>query len=147
MVKAIPDGFRTVTPYLNVKDCGKFVDFLKQAFGAEERSRFPGPNGMIAHCELQIGDSRVMCSDLMQQPATQSSIWLYVNDADTWFKRAVAAGAEVKMPLADMFWGDRWGTVADKWGNSWSIATHKEDLSPEEMAKRGQAAMAQMGQK
>jgi PhnB protein len=143
MVKAIPDGFRTVTPYLNVKDCDQFIDFLKKAFGAEERSRHAGPDGKIMHAEIQIGDSRMMLSEVMQQPATHAGTWLYVTDCDSWFKRAVAAGAEVRMPLADMFWGDRWGAVADRWGNTWSIATHKEDISPAEMEKRAAAAMSQ----
>jgi PhnB protein len=146
MVKAIPEGFRTITPFLNVKDCAKYLDFLKQAFGAEERSRHASPDGKIMHAEMQIGDSRLMLSEAMQQPPTQSSIWLYVSDVDTWFKRAQAAGMEVKMPVADMFWGDRWGSLADKWGNGWSIASHKEDVAPAEMDKRAAAAMAQMAQ-
>jgi PhnB protein len=144
MVKAIPDGFRTVTPVLSVKDCGKYIDWLKQAFGAEVRGRHDGPGGTVMHAEVQIGDSRIMLSDPMQGPPTTSHVWLYVTDADQWWKRAVAAGAEVKMPIADMFWGDRWGALADKWGTGWSIATHKEDVPPAEMEKRAQAAMSQM---
>jgi PhnB protein len=144
MVKAIPEGFRTITPFLNVKDCDQFLSFLKQAFGAEERNRAAGPDGKIMHAEVQIGDSRMMLSDAMQQPPTQSSIWLYVPDCDAWWKRALAAGAQVKMPMADMFWGDRWGAVTDKWGNTWSLATHKEDVSPEEMDKRMKAEFAKM---
>jgi uncharacterized glyoxalase superfamily protein PhnB len=144
MAKAIPDGFRTITPFLNMKDCHKAIELYQKAFGAEVRGRHDTPDGKVMHSELQIGDSRVMMSEAMQGPPTQSSIWLYVNDADHWWKRALAAGLEVKSPIADMFWGDRWGVVADKFGNSWSIAQHKEDLSPEEMDKRAQAAMAQM---
>ena len=144
MVKPIPEGFHTVTPFLNLKDCDKAIEFYKKAFGAEDRGIFPGPDGKIMHADLQIGNSHVYLSEAMMQPPTQSSIWLYVNDADAWFDRAVKAGAQVRMPLADMFWGDRWGVVTDSYGNSWSIATHKEDLSPEEMKRRGDEAMKQM---
>jgi PhnB protein len=144
MIKAIPDGFRTVTPVLSVNDCRKYIDWLKQAFGAEVRGIHDAPDGKVAHAEVQIGDSRVMLSDPMQGPPTQSSVWLYVSDADAWWKRALAAGAEVKMPISDMFWGDRWGAIADKWGTNWSIATHKEDVAPDELQKRAQQAMSQM---
>ena len=144
MVKAIPEGFRTITPFLNVNDCDQFISFLKQAFGAEERNRAAGPDGKIMHAEMQIGDSRLMLSDAMQHPPTQTSIWLYVSDCDAWWKRALAAGAQVKMPMADMFWGDRWGAVTDKWGNTWSLATHKEDVPPAEMDKRMKAEIAKM---
>ena len=127
---------------LNLKDCDKAIEFYKKAFGAEEKSRMPGPDGKIMHAELQIGDSRIMMSEAMQMPATQSSIWLYVPDCDALFKRAVAAGAQVKMPLMDMFWGDRFGNVTDGFGNTWGIATHKEDVPPQEMEKRAKEAMA-----
>ncbi len=144
MVKAIPDVYRTITPFLNIKDCHKAIEFYQKAFGAELRARHDTPDGKVMHADLQIGDSRVMMSEAMQQPPTQSSIWLYTNDADSWWKRALAAGAEVRVPISTMFWGDRWGVVADKFGNNWSIAQHVEDVSPEEMDKRARAAMAQM---
>lgn len=144
MVKPIPEGHRTITPFLNLKDCDKAIEFYKKAFGAEERERHNTPDGRVAHAELQIGDSLVMLSEAMQAPPTQASLWLYVTDCDALWNRAVAAGAQIKMPLADMFWGDRWGSLSDGFGNSWSIATHKEDVSPEELGKRAQAAMAQM---
>jgi PhnB protein len=144
MAKPIPEGFHTVTPVLNVKDCDKAIELYKKAFGAEVRGRHDGPDGKVMHAELQIGDSRIMMSEVMQVPPTQSSIWLYVHDADQWWKRATAAGLEVTQAISDMFWGDRWGVLSDKFGTRWSIAQHKEDISPEEMEKRARAAMAQM---
>jgi PhnB protein len=143
-VKAIPDGYRTVTPFLNVNGASEALAFYAKAFGAEERVRMPTPDGKIMHSETKIGDSVVMVSDAMMNPPTTSSIHLYVTDADAWWSRATAAGAEVVMPIADQFWGDRYGVLKDKWGNRWSIAQHKEDLSPEEMKKRGEEAMAKM---
>jgi PhnB protein len=144
MVKPVPEGYHTVTPFLNLVGCDKALEFYKQAFGAEERLRMPAPDGKIAHAEMQIGNSVVMLSEAVRQPATQSSLWLYVPDCDALWSRAVAAGAKVLMPLTDMFWGDRFGTLSDDWGNHWSLATHKEDLSEEEIGKRAQAALAQM---
>jgi PhnB protein len=146
MVKPVPEGYHTVTPFLNVKHCAEAIAFYQKAFGAEEKMRMPGPGGAIMHAEIQIGDSRIMLSEAMQLAPTQSSIFLYVNDCDALWKRAVAAGATVKMELADQFWGDRFGTLEDRFGNSWSIATHKEDVTPEEAMKRGAEWMAQMAQ-
>ena len=143
-VKAIPDGYRTVTPFLNVDGANDFIGFLKKAFGAEEKFRMPTPDGKIMHAELKVGDSMVMVSDAMTNPATSSSIHLYVQDADAAWTRATTAGAKVEMPIADMFWGDRYGVVSDKWGNRWGIATHKEDVPPEEMGKRAAEAMKNM---
>jgi len=143
-VKAVPDGYGTVTPYLNLKGAGDAIEFYKKAFGAEERTRMPGPNGSIMHAEIKIGNSMVMISDAMTNPPTQSSCHLCVDNADAWWKRATEAGADVVMPIADMFWGDRYGVLVDKWGNRWGIATHKEDVSPEEMRKRAAEAMKQM---
>jgi PhnB protein len=140
-VKAIPDGYRTVTPFLNVDGASDFIAFLKKAFGAEERVRMPTPDGKIMHAELKLGDSMVMVSDAMMNPATKSSVHLYVQDADAAWTRATAAGAQVVMPIADMFWGDRYGVVSDKWGNRWGIATHKEDVSPDDMRTRMAGAM------
>jgi len=146
-VKAVPDGYHTVTPFLNVKGAAEAIDFYKKAFGAEERGgRAPGPNNTIMHSELKIGDSTVMVADAMMGPPTQASLHLYVPDADASWKRATEAGATVVMPLADQFWGDRYGVVADRWGNRWSIATHKEDVPPAEMQKRTADAIKQMQQ-
>ncbi len=148
--KDIPKGFHTVTPYLTVTDSARAIDFYKRAFGAEELYRLDGPDGKIAHAEIKIGDSIIMLSDEMpgwgRSPQTLGgtpvNIFLYVKDVDGVFNRAVAAGAKVGMPVSDMFWGDRYGQVTDPFGHSWSLATHKEDVSPEELRKRAQAAMA-----
>ena len=143
-VRTIPEGYHTVTPFLSVNGASDAIDFYKKAFGAEERARMPGPGGKIMHGEIKIGDSVVMVADAMMGPPTAASIHLYVDDVDATWTRAVAAGAGVVMPLADQFWGDRYGVLSDKWGNRWSMATHKEDLSPEEMGKRSEEAMKQM---
>ena len=152
-VKPIPEGYHSLTPYLAVEDAAKAIDFYKEAFGAEETIRMPGPDGKIAHAELQIGDSKLMLSDPMPQSSvrppserggTTASIFMYVDDADATFDQATAAGADVVMQLEDMFWGDRFGTLSDPFGHVWSVATHKEDLSEEEMAERSKAAMAEM---
>jgi PhnB protein len=143
-VKPIPDGYHTVTPFLNVKRLATLIDFLKSAFGAEEVMRMPGPGGAVVHAEVNIGNSRLMLGELMQTTTPSASyFYLYVNDADATFKRAVSAGATAESAPADQFWGDRMGTVKDPFGNRWSVATHKEDPSPEEMAKRMKAAMSQ----
>ncbi len=143
-VKAIPDGYRTVTPFLNVDGANEAIAFYKKAFGAEEKFRMPTPDGKIMHAELKIGDSMLMVSDAMMNPATSSSIHLFVADADSAWARATEAGAKVVMPIADMFWGDRYGVLSDKWGNRWAIATHKEDLSDAERGKRAAEAMKNM---
>ena len=143
-VKAIPDGYSTITPFLNVNGAAEAIEFYKKAFAAVERYRMPGPNNKIIHAEISIGNAIVMVSDAMMGPPTQSSCHIYVDDADALWSRATKAGAEVVMPIDDMFWGDRYGVLADKWGNRWSIASHKEDLSPDEMRKRGEEAMKQM---
>lgn len=154
-VKPIPVGYHTVTPGLTVKDGTRAIDFYKRAFEAQERFRMEGPPGKIGHAELQIGDSMIMLSDEMpgnnnRSPqslgGTSVNIFLYVKDVDASFKQAVAAGAKADMPPADMFWGDRFGKLTDPFGHSWSMATHKEDVAPEEMKKRGEAFMAKMAQ-
>jgi PhnB protein len=141
-VRPIPEGYHSVTPFLTVEGAAKAIDFYARAFGAVEKFRMPGPEGKIMHAELTIGDSTIMLTDAMRDPPTLSSFYVYVPDADAAFERAVKAGAKVKMPLADMFWGDRYGSLKDPWGNTWAIATHIEDVPPEEMPKRAQAAMA-----
>ena len=152
--KPIPEGYHTLTPYLAVEDAGRAIDFYKDAFGAEEVVRMPTPDGKVAHAELQVGDSKLMLSDPFEQsqvqpPATRggptASVFMYVDDVDAAFERAQGAGATVVSELEDMFWGDRFGTLADPFGHVWSLATHKEDLSEEEMAERSKAAMAEMG--
>ena len=145
-VKAVPEGYHTVTPFLNVDGAREAIDFYKKAFGAEERFIMPTPDGKIMHSEVKIGDSILMVSDAMMNPPTKSSIHLYVQDADAVFAKALAAGCQTVMPLADQFWGDRYGVVSDKWGNRWGIATHKEDVPPQEMEKRTAEAMKQMSQ-
>ena len=143
-VKAIPEGFHNATPWLVVKGAAKLIDFLKQAFDAKERSRMPGPGGDIMHAEVQIGDSIIMMNDAMQQDGPMpAAIYLYVNDVDATHKRAVGAGATSRLEPADMFWGDRMSQVKDPFGNIWSIATHKEDLTPQEQEKRAQAFFKQ----
>ncbi len=146
-VKAVPDGYTTVTPFLNIKGAAEAIEFYKKAFGAEEKSKAFGPDGKVMHAELRFGNALVMFAESMMNPPTQSSIHLYVDDADAMWKRATAAGCKVEMPIADQFWGDRYGVLSDKFGNRWSIATHKEDLSPEEMRKRMEKAVAEMKNK
>jgi PhnB protein len=151
-VKPIPDGYHTLTPYFVVNDAARAIDFYRRAFGATELFRMPGPDGRVMHAELQVGDSRLMLSDESPEmgaksPATLKgtpvSLLLYVTDVDASFKQAVAAGAKDVAPPADMFWGDRWARVADPFGHEWQIATHKEDVPPEEMPRRAAAAYSQ----
>ncbi len=136
-VKPIPDGYHTVTPFVQVKGVAQLIDFLKNAFGAEEVMRMLGPGGVVMHAEMNIGNSRLMLGEPMQAtPASCSSFYLYVNNADAQYKRALKAGATSVSEPADQFWGDRMATVKDSFGNTWSLATHREDVTPEEMAKR-----------
>jgi len=155
-VKPVPEGFSTVTPHLNVRDAARALDFYKRAFGAIETVRMPGPGGAILHAEFKIGDSYLFLAEEMpdwgsKSPqtlnGTATAICLYVGDADAVFNQAVSAGAKVVMPLADQFWGDRYGKLADPFGHEWAVATHLEDLTPEEMKKRQEVAMAQMAQR
>jgi PhnB protein len=152
-VKPIPEGYHTISPYLAVEDATKAIDFYQRAFGAKERVRMPTPEGKVAHAELEIGDSVVMLSDPFPQSGSKppkelggatGSIFMYVEDVDATVKQAVDAGATITMDIEDQFWGDRFGSIADPFGHTWSIATHVEDLSPEEIAERGKAAMAGM---
>ena len=147
MVKPIPDGYHTVTPFMNIKDCAAAIELYKKALGAEERHRMAGPDGVVMHAEIKIGDSVIMLSEAMMSSATTSSHMLYVTDCDACFKRATDAGMTVKQPLTDQFWGDRHGIVEDAFGNRWGFATHKEDVSPEEMGKRAKAFMEEMAKK
>ena len=150
-----PEGYHTLTLYLSVDDAAAAIDWYTKALGATERMRMPMPNGKIGHAELQIGDSILMLSDPMEGSpgqvappkklgGTTGGAFMYVEDIDTSFKKAIDAGAESAMDPQDMFWGDRFGSFTDPFGHHWSLATHKEDLTEDEMAKRGQEAMAQM---
>ena len=152
-VKPIPEGYHTATPYLAVDDAAEALEYYKKAFGAKERGRMEAPDGKIGHAEIQIGDSLVMLSDPFPQASTRTpkelggttaSVFLYVENVDAFVQRAVDAGATVSMEVADQFWGDRFGTITDPFGHSWSVATHIEDVPPEEMAERAKAAMAAM---
>jgi PhnB protein len=152
-VQPIPEGYHTVTPYLVIKGASQAIEFYKKAFNAVERFRMPSPEGTIGHAEIQIGDSFVMLSDESascekfaptDSARTPVSFVLYVKDVDTSFAQAVKAGAKVKQPVEDKFWGDRAGTVADDYGYEWMIMTHKEDVQPDEMKKRMDEAMSKM---
>jgi PhnB protein len=144
-VRPIPEGYHTVTPYLIVKGAARAIEFYQQAFGATELMRFAGPDGRLGHAEIKIGNSPIMLADEFPEMGYRSpqslggsaaGILLYVEDADARFRQAVAAGAKVVKPLQDQFYGDRSGTVEDPFGHQWTLATHKEDVSPEEMRRR-----------
>jgi PhnB protein len=149
-VKPIPDGYTSVTPYLIVKGASKALDYYKMAFGANELMRFNGPDGTIAHAELQIGNARIMLADESPEMGHKSpqslggsgtGLMLYVDDADSTFERAVTGGATVMKKVENQFYGDRSGSLTDPFGHVWTIATHVEDVSEEEMQKRMEAAM------
>jgi PhnB protein len=140
-LKIVPEGYYTVTPFLNTKGAGELLNFLKQAFGATEIMSMSGPGGMVVHAEVNIGNSRMMISEAMQGEPSRGSFYLYVEDADAQYNRALNAGATSEREPKDEFWGDRMATVKDPFGNTWSVATHKEDVSPDEMGKRAAAAM------
>lgn len=152
--KPIPDGCHSVIPHLVVKGADKAIEFYKQALGATEMSRIPGPDGKsVLHAELRVGGGRVYICDEFPQSgckaptsigATSVTLHVYVADVDAAFAKAVAAGAVVMMPLMDMFWGDRYGKIRDPFGHEWSLASHIEDVPPEEMPARAKDAMARM---
>jgi PhnB protein len=153
-VKPIPDGYHTVTPYLIESDAAGAIEFYKKAFGATETMRMVAPGGKVGHAEIQIGDSRIMLADEFPDMGIKSplsyggtpvSLLLYVPDVDARFKQAIAAGAKETRPLKDQFYGDRSGTLADPFGHTWTIATHKEDVPPAELEKRFNAVMQQGG--
>jgi len=150
----IPEGYHTLTTYLTIENAAEAIDYYKDVFGAKERIRMEAPDGKIGHAELEIGDSLLMLSDAFpgatSRPPTElggttAGAFMYVEDVDGVVKRAVESGATITMDIADQFWGDRFGTITDPFGHSWSIATHVEDVPPEEMAERAKAAMAEMG--
>jgi uncharacterized glyoxalase superfamily protein PhnB len=146
VAKPIPDGFNTLSAHIVVKDPAKAIDFYKKAFGAEEIFRMPSPDGGVMHAELRIGNSVLMIGpewgDQGRSPesigGSPVTLHLYVNDCDKSFDQAVKAGCVTTMPLWDSFWGDRYSKVKDPFGHQWSIATHKEDLSPEQIGQRAQ---------
>lgn len=158
-VKAIPEGYHTATPYLVVRNAAQAIEYYKKALGAQELMRMPTPDGKIGHAELRIGDSVIMLADegdrgLSKSPqslgGSTGGVMLYVDDVDATFQRALDGGGKVFMPLQDMFWGDRFGQFVDPFGQAWSLATHKEDISPADMEKRAQdfyAGMAKQAQK
>jgi PhnB protein len=153
MVKPIPDGYSTVTPYLTIRGAAQAIEFYQKAFGAEEHMRMPMPDGRLAHAEIRIGGSFVFISDEFPEmggnPSPQGlggttvNVMLYLKDVDATFNDAVAAGATVKMPPTDMFWGDRFAKVTDPFGHDWALATHKEDLTPEQIGERMAQAFSQ----
>lgn len=157
MAKPIPEGYHSVTPYLVVKDAAQAIDFYKRAFGAQELARMPGPGGKgVMHAEIKIGDSHVMLSDEFpgagcQAPqslgGTTCQFFIYVLDVDSAYQQAISAGATSVMSPSDMFWGDRYGKLSDPFGHQWGLATHKEDVAPQEMKKRAEAFFAQMAQR
>jgi PhnB protein len=152
-VKRVPAGYHRVTPHLTVRNAPAMIEFYKRAFGAEEKRRAPGPDGKtIMHAEIRIGDSSVFLNDEfpemgafspLDSKGTPVTLHLFVEDADKQFQQALSAGAEVVMPLADQFWGDRYGIVKDPSGHQWSIAHHVEDLTPAQMQERMGKAFCQ----
>lgn len=152
-VKPVPDGCHTLNPYLTVKNAEQAIEFYKKAFNAQELYRMPGPDGKIMHAELRIGDSTLMLSEEFPEMGNKSpltiggspcTIMLYTDNVDQLWDMAVRAGAQVRMPLSDMFWGDRFGGLTDPFGHLWSLAQHIEDVAPDEMHKRQEQFVKQM---
>jgi PhnB protein len=152
-VKPIPDGYHSITPFLTVRDATRAIEFYKQAFGAQERGVWKGPDGKVMHAELMIGDSIIMLGDEMPAYGALSpestggagmGLHIYVDGVDAAFDRAVKAGAQVEMPVMDQFWGDRYGKLKDPFGHKWSIATHTKDMSADEMKHAMDDAMANL---
>lgn len=150
MVKPIPDGYHSVTPYLIVNNAARALEFYQQAFGATETMRLNGPGGKIMHAEIRLGDSTIMLADEFPEmqavspttlKGTAGSLMVYVEDVDSRFQQAVAAGATVKRAVQDQFYGDRSGTLIDPFGHVWTLSTHTEDLSPDEIGRRFEAVM------
>lgn len=152
-IEKIPKDYHSITPVLIVKNGDKAIEFYKNSFGVEERFRMKSPDGRVAHAELKLGDSVFMLSDEYPEMECHSpktiggspvSMYVYVDDVDSVFNKAISAGAKVLDPVKDQFWGDRHGRLEDPFGHLWSIATHKKDLSEEEMKKAAEAAFSQM---
>lgn len=152
-IEKIPKNYHSITPVLIVNNGDEAIEFYKKGFGVEERYRMKGPDGRVAHAELKLGDSVFMLSDEYPEMECHSpktiggspvSMYVYVDDVDSVFNKAISAGAKALDPVKDQFWGDRHGRLEDPFGHLWSIATHKKDLSEEEMKKAGEAAFSQM---
>ncbi len=152
-VKPIPEGYHTLTPFLTVRNAERAIEFYKQAFGAQERGVAKGPDGKVMHAEVKIGDSVIMLSDEFPEFGSLSpqsvggspmGLHIYIENVDAAFDRAVKAGAQVEMPVADQFWGDRYGKLKDPFGHKWSIATHVKDMSADEMKRSMDNAMSKM---
>lgn len=148
-VHPIPEGYHSVTPYLSIKGAADAIDFYKKVFGATELFRMPGPGGKIGHAEIKIGNSPIMLADEYPEMefvspqtlgGTPIGLMIYVDDVDTMFKQAITAGAKEIKPLQNQFYGDRSGTLKDPFGHVWTVATHVEDVAPEEMERRAAAA-------
>jgi len=154
-VRAVPEGYHTVTASITCKDAARAIEFYKNAFGATERMRMQSPDGRVSHAELQIGDSVIFLGDEFpgmsaapnREALPSASIYLYVEDADATFNQAVSAGAQPSMPVTTMFWGDRYGKVVDPFGHYWGVSTHVEDVGGEEMERRAKEWMAEMSAK
>ena len=153
--KSPPAGYHSITPALVVRDAPKAIDFYKEAFGAQEITRMPGPDGKIMHAEIKIGDSVIMLGEEnpdwgalspLSTKGSPGSLHIYVDDADAVYDKALRAGAKVRMPLEDAFWGDRYGKVTDPFGHEWGIATRIKELTPEQMQKAGEEWMAKFAQ-
>ena len=153
-VKPVPEGYHTVTPYLIVKGAAEAIEFYQKAFGAQELMRFADPAGKVGHAEIKIGNSPIMLADEFPEMGFRGpqslggstvGIVLYVEDVDRWFDRAIAAGGKALRPVKDQFYGDRSGTLTDPFGHVWTVATHKEDVAPEEMHRRFKATAKQEG--
>jgi len=151
-VRSIPEGYHTITPQLTCRDAARAIDFYKSVFGASEVMRMPGPDGRVMHSELKLGDSRIMVNDefpgMTKAPEPTAvhsgSLFVYTENVDTLFDRAVRAGSRVDMPLDNMFWGDRYGKFTDPFGHQWGVATHVEDVTPEEMQRRSEEMTKKM---
>ncbi len=155
-VKAVPEGTHTITAHLSVRDAQKAIDFYQKAFGAQLLHMHKTPDGRVMHASLKIGDSQLMLADEfpgMGTPSPQALggspvvLNIYVEDVDTLFNQSVAAGAKVTMPLADQFWGDRYGQIVDPFGHHWALGSHVEDVAPEEMERRANAMFSEMSKK
>jgi uncharacterized glyoxalase superfamily protein PhnB len=152
-VRPVPKGYHTVTAGIALQGAAEFIKFCKKAFGATELMRMAGPNKSVMHAEILIGDTHIMCGDEMPGMGNKSAktlggtpvtLHVYVPDCDAVYKKAVKAGATAMMPLSDMFWGDRYGTLMDPFGNTWAVATHIEDVDAKEMKRRGAKMMKEM---
>jgi PhnB protein len=151
-VKAIPDGYHSITPSIVCKNAAQAIEFYKEVFQAKEKARMTGPGGSIGHAEILIGDSPLMLSDEFPgmasapgpNPINSHYLFIYTDNVDALYDRAVKAGCKVEMPLQNQFWGDRYGKVRDPYGHLWGLAQHVEDVSQEEMRKRSEAWMKQM---